>query len=575
MSRALVMLAPLALAPGCASGGDVPGSRDASGGGDALGPAGDSSGSTDDGGDDAPGDDASGDGAADGGLADAASGVDAQAGVAFPPQFVFGTAIAGFQADMGCPTLDASTCTDPNSDWFVFTTTPKTVQDPTTYLSGQNPSVVGPGFWELYPDDIRRADQELHNQALRLSIEWSRIFPTATDNATDNAALKQIASSQAIAQYHAIFAELKKRNLRPMVTLNHYTLPSWLHDAVGCHTNFSTCSPRGWLDSTRAVNEVQKYAGFVAQEFGGEVDWWATVNEPLQNMLFGYIEPSAQRSHPPAVSLQQAAAKTVFGALVDAHARMYDAIKQYDTVDADGDGVTSWVGVVYPLVPIEPANPGSAFDVQAAKNIDYLWNRAYLNAVALGQYDANLDGNTTTRSDLVNRMDYVGINWYGGLKVSGIGFSLLPTLSPLFTANPLNIVTTDNQPDKLPAFVKYVNVTLGKPAVMTENGTSGDSTTPCFIVDNLQAVTRAIAGGADVRGYFYWTLTDNYEWNHGMNIRMGLYAVNATDPAKVRTPRPAVATYSRIAGSHVLPDELVSQCAAAADAGAHDASTID
>jgi beta-glucosidase/6-phospho-beta-glucosidase/beta-galactosidase len=322
------------------------------------------------------------------------------------------------------------------------------------------------------------------------------------------------------------------------------------------------------------VTEGQKYAGFVAQEFGGEVDWWATVNEPLQNMLFGYIEPSAARAHPPAVSLQQAAAKTVFGALVDIHARMYDAIKQYDTVDADGDGNASFVGVVYPFVPIAPAS-SSSLDVQAAKNVDYLWNRAYLNAVALGEYDANLDGKTTLRSDLVNRMDYVGMNWYGGLQVSGLGFSFLSTLSPLFTANPLNIVQTDNQPDKLAEFVSYVNVTLGKPAIITENGTTGDDHTACFMASNLRAVANAIASGADIRGYYYWTLMDNYEWNHGMNIRMGLYAVNATDPAKVRVARSAVPTYGIISASHAIPGELFTECGltTAPPGAAHDAAT--
>jgi beta-glucosidase/6-phospho-beta-glucosidase/beta-galactosidase len=552
----------------CASAGSVPASDDAS--------VNTGSGSGSGGGYEAGLRDASGPGDQDSPSDATTAPVDAGSGpdgsVSFPPDFVFGTAIAGFQADMGCPTLDAAACDDPNSDWFAFTTNPTTVQSSSAYLSGQNPAVVGPGFWELYPDDIRRADQELHNQSLRLSIEWSRIFPTATDNAADNTALRQIANSDAIARYHAIFAELKKRNMRPLVTLNHYTLPSWLHDAVGCHTNFSSCSPRGWVDSTRAVTEGQKYAGFVAEEFGGEVDWWATINEPLQNMLFGYIEPSAARAHPPAVSLQQAAAKTVFGALVDIHARMYDAIKQYDTVDADGDGKASWVGVVYPFVPVAPAS-SSKVDVQAAKNVDYLWNRAYLNAVALGEYDTNLDGKTTLRSDLVNRMDYIGINWYGGLQVTGLGFSLLSTLSPLFTANPLNIVQTDNQPDKLASFVNYVNVTLGKPAIITENGTTGDDYTACFIASNLRAVANAIASGADIRGYYYWTLMDNYEWNHGMNIRMGLYAVSATDPAKVRVARSAVATYGIISASHAVPGELFTECglSTAPEAGASDA----
>ncbi len=478
--------------------------------------------------------------------------------IALPKGFVFGTAIAGFQADMGCPTLAASACTDPNSDWFAFTTSPTTVNDPSCYLSGQDPGVVGPGFWELYAADIQRADEELHNKALRLSIEWSRIFPTATDGVEGFDALKQIASASAIAEYHAIFAELKKRGMRPLVTLQHYSLPSWLHDAVGCHTDFTNCSPRGWVDESRAVAEAAKYAGFVGQEFGGDVDWWATVNEPLQNMVFGYLEPNAQRSQPPAVSLQTAAAKTVLDALINAHARMYDALKQSDTVDADGDGIASWVGVVYPLVPVTPANPKLAVDQTAAKNIDYLWNRVYLNAVVLGKYDANLDGTTTVRSDLAGRMDYVGVNWYGGLEVSGLAISLLPALSPLFTASP-DLVTTDNQPDKLAAFLHYVNVDLGMPAVITENGTGGDANTPGFIVANLEAVAGAIAAGADVRGYFYWTLTDNFEWNHGMNIRMGLYAVDATDPTKTRTARPAAKAYAEIASSGSVPAALVAE----------------
>ena len=103
-------------------------------------------------------------------------------------------------------------------------------------------------------------------------------------------------------------------------------------------------------------------------------------------------------------------------------------------------------GIVYPLVPIEPAGP---LDTQAAKNLDYLWNRAYLNAVTLGQWDENLDGTTVLRSDLANRSDYVGVNWYGGLRVTGWPVSFLPDLSPLFTVNPLTMVETPNQPDKL------------------------------------------------------------------------------------------------------------------------------
>jgi len=485
-------------------------------------------------------------------------------GLAFPKGFVFGTAIAGFQSDMGCPTLSAAICTDTRSDWYVFTTAEETVSDASSFLSGEDPAKVGPGFWELYKEDIRRADEELHNQALRLSIEWSRLFPEATDDLEGFTEMKKAANPAALAHYHDLLKTLRDRDMRPLVTLNHYALPTWIHDAVGCHTDFDNCSPRGWVDSERTLREITKFTAFCAREFGAEIDWWATLNEPLQNVLFGYVQPGEARSHPPAVSLKTVEARVAFNALIDAHARMYDAIKAHDLVDADGDGKASFVGVVYPLVPIAPANPSSLFgqDQQAAENIDYLWNRAYLNAVALGQYDAKLDRKTVQREDLAGRMDYIGMNYYFGITVSGLGFAVpvISDLSPLFTANPLDFKETANDPSKIEGFIKWINQDLGVPAIITENGVvdpDDDGTGARFLVRNLKAVAEAIDHGADVRGYFYWTLTDNYEWNHGMGWRMGLYAVDSDDPKKPRTPRQGASIYGQISKFGVLPNSLI------------------
>lgn len=485
-------------------------------------------------------------------------------GLAFPKGFVFGTAIAGFQADMGCPTLSPAICTDTKSDWTVFTTAKETVESDNAYLNGQDPAKVGPGFWELYKDDIKRADEELHNQSLRLSIEWSRVFPEATDELDGFDEMKKAANAGAVAHYHDVLKELKDRGMRPLVTLNHYALPTWIHDAVGCHTDFDNCSPKGWVDSERTLKEIVKFTAFVAKEFGGEIDWWATLNEPLQNMLFGYVQPGENRSHPPAVSLKTAAARIVFNALIDAHARMYDAIKANDLVDADGDSKPSFVGVVYPLVPISPADPNALLgqDKQAAENIDYLWNRAYLNAVALGQYDEKLDRKTVQREDLAGRMDYVGMNYYFGITVSGLGFAVpvISDLSPLFTANPLDFKETENDPTKLEGFLKWINDDLGVPAIITENGAvdpDDDGTGPRFIVRNLKALAEAIQNGRDVRGYYYWTLTDNYEWNHGMDTRMGLYGVDKADAKKQRFARQGVSIYGQIAKFGVVPNTLI------------------
>ena len=475
--------------------------------------------------------------------------------------FLFGTAVAGFQADMGCPTLPASECEDPSSDWYAFVTSPATVGDPATHLSGDPPS-SGPGEWELYASDLDRARNELHNDAFRFSIEWSRIFPTATDGIEGYENLRAVANQKAIEHYHAVLAAARARGITPLVTLNHYTLPTWIHDAVGCHEDLDHCSPRGWLDRERTVREIAKYAGFVAREFGDEVDLWATLNEPFAVLMPGYVMPTEDRSNPPAVPLRFAEAKQVFVALVEAHARMYDAIKAGDHVDADGDGESSSVGVVYAMSPAVPKDPNDPLDVEAAKNVFYLWNLAYLNAVAKGVLDDDLDGTGEVRTDLVGRMDYVGINYYTEITVEGTTAPVLPDLSPLTTFNPFTLQIWADHPKGIHDMVEVVNDTYHLPAIVTENGTkdaADDGTAPSWIARHLQWLERAREEGADVRGYFYWTLTDNYEWNHGMHYPMGLYAVDPDDPTKARTPRKGVATYGRIAESREVPFDLAAE----------------
>ena len=92
--------------------------------------------------------------------------------------------------------------------------------------------------------------------------------------------------------------------------------------------------------------------------------------------------------------------------MIEAHARMYDAVKAADTVDADGDGVNAEVGVVYNLEPVVPDDPTNPTDVQAAKNADYLLNQAFLDGMGPGLLDANLDGQPVMRPDLANKLDF-------------------------------------------------------------------------------------------------------------------------------------------------------------------------
>ena len=459
----------------------------------------------------------------------------------FPKDFLIGTAIAGFQVDMGCPTMPRAQCEDTASDWYQWITRPELLADASLHLNGDPPQ-SGPGFYELYPQDLDRAANELHSNALRLSIEWSRVFPTSTVGIEGNEALAAVANQAALAWYHSLFAAIRARGMRPLVTLNHYTLPGWIHDAAGCHKDLAHCTARGWASPEKTVREIAKYAGFVAHEFGGQVDLWATLNEPFTAVvLAGYVLQTPDRTNPPGVSLRWAEAKTALVAMMQAHARMADA------VHANAPGAR--VGIVYNLQAVSPRDPSSARDQQAAKDLSYLMNSLFLNGALKGEVDANLDGVTVHDASLAGRTDFLGVNYYDRVTASGLAQPLFPLEAPKLTFDPF---TLDIRGDAagLTEALQLANG-YGLPIYITETGlgdASDDGSGAAWITETLTRTRSAIAAGIPVQGWFYWTLMDNYEWNHGMSYQFGLYAVDKNDSSKQRTPRPkAIEAFARIA----------------------------
>jgi beta-glucosidase/6-phospho-beta-glucosidase/beta-galactosidase len=471
---------------------------------------------------------------------------------------MFGTAVAGFQVDMGCPTLSDDACLDRNSDWYRYVTSETMIEEGRTHLSG-DPLSEAAGFWETYESDLDRAAEGLNNNAFRFSIEWSRIFPEPTDDLSGFEELREAADEEALQHYHDLLEAIRDRGMTPLVTLHHYTLPLWIHRPVACHEDLESCEHRGWVDRERIVREIAKYAGFVAEEFGGKVDRWATLNEPMAVLLPGYLRPTSQRTNPPALQGEYEATQTVLRAMIEAHSRMYDAVEQHDTEDADGDGDPAFTGLVYNLAPVQPADPDSEVDQKAADNVFYLFNRVFLDATIRGEFDGNLDGEPTDRPDLEGRMDWVGINYYAQTVVEGIDRSLLPQFSPLLTFNPFELTLQYDRPKGLYEMAMFVENTYDLPVIVTENGTTigddPDRVSP-YLVRHLDQVSRAIRDGADVRGYFYWSLVDTYEWNRGMEARMGLYGFEPSDPDKTRTKRPGASTYAEIAGAGRLPESM-------------------
>jgi beta-glucosidase/6-phospho-beta-glucosidase/beta-galactosidase len=486
----------------------------------------------------------------------------------FPAHFAFGTAIAGFQVEMGCPSIPATTCEDRASDWYQWITTERIVDNPLLFMSKDPPS-RGPGFYELYEQDLEHAAGDLGNDSLRLSIEWSRIFPKPTFGVDGQDALRAVASQEGIAFYHRVFSAMKRRGLRPFVTVNHYTLPLWIHDGNACNESLDQCirdGHGGWAapDRSRIVGEIAKYAGFVAREYGGEVDLWATENEPFSAVVIpGYILSTPMRSTPPGLSGPWASisgAKTAATAMVEAHARMYDAIHANDTADADGDGSPATVGLVYAYADIA-ANGTSDADKRAVAEARYFFHDMFMDGVVLGRLDETWDhapGAAPIRSDLANRCDFIGVNYYSRFRAKPTILPPLAFVSPHVAFELLPSDFEDNAPRGIGNVLRDVSARYHKPLYVSETGSVQDDEArgAAWLVDTLAEVERALHDGVDVRGYFTWTLMDNYEWNHGSGFRMGLYAVDATQTAKPRREREAGRVYAEVTKARDVPPAL-------------------
>lgn len=493
----------------------------------------------------------------------------------FPKGFVFGSAIAGFQVDMGCPTIAAAECEDRASDWYQFITTPRILDNSLLFMSKDPPS-SGPGFYETFEKDLDLAggkgESQLGNGALRLSIEWSRIFPNPTFGVNSHASLKAIASAKGLAFYHRLFAAMKARGMKPFVTVSHYSLPLWIHDGNACNQDLGACiaaGKGGWADPNRAriVNEIAKYAGFLAEEFGAEVDHWATLNEPFSAVVVaGYLVATPMRSNPPGLSgpwMSISGAKTAASAMVEAHARIYDAIKAFDTKDADGDGKKAEIGLVYAFSDLAPKTK-SADDAKATADARYFLHDMFMDGIVEGRLDENWDKGATrapVRPELANRCDFIGVNYYFGFDVAKNVIPVpLTAVSPHMTFDMLQPFDEDRATGIHKVLLEVWNK-YKKPIYVTETGATQDDEDrgAAWIVKTLAETRHAIQDGADVRGYFAWSLMDNYEWNHGMNMKFGLYQVDKT--SKARAMRDAGVVYARMSKERDVPADIAAKYA--------------
>ncbi len=442
--------------------------------------------------------------------------------LSFPAGFLWGAATSAHQVEGG-NTLN---------DWWRFEQRPGVI----TGGRGSGDACL---HWERFDEDFALAAADGHN-AHRLSLEWSRLelSPGRFDPG-------------AVAHYHAVLASLKRHSLTPIVTLHHFTNPLWIADSGG------------W-ESRATVDRFESFVRFCAREYGSEVDWWCTVNEPEVFAFRGWSEGI----WPPAVR-DNSRALAVIAHQLEAHGRAWHVLHAEDKADADGDGVPARVGFAKHRVRLEPLRAWHPLDRLQAYLEDRVFNVAVERAALDGVIDLSIPGAHGIRRslpELKHTLDWYGLNWYTRWMVR----SLSPVPHVVRPGAPQN----DLGWEIWPAGLEQAPGRLGKPVLVTENGVADarDRFRPAALVASAEAIHAAIARGVQVLGYLHWSLLDNFEWSDGYTGRFGLYAVDFDDPARARTRRTSAEVLARIARANAVTDDARAAANGAA-AVARDAST--
>jgi beta-galactosidase len=304
----------------------------------------------------------------------------------------------------------------------------------------------------------------------------------------------------------------------------------------------------------------------VAWNFGDIVDNWAVFNEPMAVCEAGYTIPES--GFPPGINSFKAV-KEAAKNMVVAYARAYDVIKKLDRVKADDDSSSpANVGLIHNVIPTKPFDEKEEPHVKAAKFMDNMHNQFFPQAVAYGWLDENFDGvrdKAEMKAYLGQRLDWLGVNYYTRFVIKGrksllakifAGIPAIPIIVENygFACQP-NSKSADGMPTSdfgweiFPEGVLEALKMMERydcPLYVTENGIADEKDTlrPEFIVDHLKMVEKALDEKIDVRGYFHWSLTDNYEWAKGFKMKFGLFAVDLK--TKKRMMRRSAKVYKEI-----------------------------
>nr|WP_259406475.1 GH1 family beta-glucosidase [Microbispora sp. H10885] len=399
--------------------------------------------------------------------------------------FLWGTATASYQ-------IEGAVAEDGRgpSVWDTFSHTPHKVRDGHT-------GDVACDHYHRYAEDVALM-AGLGVDAYRFSIAWPRVLPTGRGRV----------NQAGLDFYDRLVDALHEKGITPVPTLFHWDLPQALEDEGG------------WLDRDTS-RYFADYAAVVADRLADRVSMWITLNEPFVHMVYGY----ALGMHAPGRTL-------MLGALPTAHHQLLGHGLATQALRAAG---ARHVLITNNCTPVWPAS-GSEQDLAAAEAYDVLHNRLFNDPVLTGAYPdlsaygVELPVKTGDLETIAQPLDGLGVNYYMPTRISGPGGGDLPFEFEPISGHPVTAFGWPVVPGGLRQLLGSLTARYGDalpPVYVTENGCSYDGLDDQERIAYLDGHIRAMReADADVRGYFVWSLLDNFEWAEGYHQRFGLVHVD-------------------------------------------------
>ncbi len=423
----------------------------------------------------------------------------------FPADFLWGTATAAYQIE-GAARADGRG----PSIWDTFSHTPGRVHD------GDNGDVAV-DHYHRYPEDVALL-AALGVRAYRFSVSWPRVQPDG----------RGPANQRGLDFYRRLVDALAAHGIEPVVTLYHWDLPQALQD------------DGGWATRETATRFAD-YAATVAAALGDRVQHWSTLNEPWCSAFLGY----AAGTHAPGIADPAQAFRAAHHLLLG-HGLATHAVRAATLSRAQ-------VSLVLNPAPVTAASDRPA-DLDAARRVDAVQNRLFLDPVLRGHYPEDLPANAArwTRWDFVRPgdehviaapLDMLGVNYYQPLRVAAAGPDAPghPGTAGTRILPPPGARTAmdwEIEPQGLVDLLVRIHSGYPRvPLVVTENGAAfddrigpdgrvHDADRIRFLDGHVRAAHTAIERGVDLRGFFVWSFLDNFEWAEGYAKRFGLVYVD-------------------------------------------------